>query len=453
MPTPSRKRKRPQLILFRAALFTLAALWGGMAFLTGAVRKHLPAAENRLSMPRPAGCVELTPALNLQKVIDTAPAGSALCLADGFYSGPLVLSKPLTLWGPRAAIVQSTGQGSTLAVTGDDVRLLGFTIRGSGNRFDLNDSALKVTGRNALIQDLHLEGALFGLTAERTSHLVFRGNEITGDLKRPLGLRGDAVRLWETRDSVIDQNHIVGCRDMIIWYSSRNRVSNNVIYGGRYGTHFMYSDHQEVVNNKYYGDIVGVFAMYTHNVTVRNNVVKDSSPSDGMGIGVKDGDNLLVENNVLLNDNTGIYVDASPVTAQVRNRFRRNLIALNATGVVFHATESNSSFDYNDFRANRSVISVEGNGDALSAEWSRNYFDDYQGYDLNHDGLGDLPYELRSFSTEIVDHYPNLAFFRGSPAMGLMEFFSKVFPYLQPKLILRDSNPRVSAGAYPEGAA
>lgn len=74
----------------------------------------------------------------------------------------------------------------------------------------------------------------------------------------------------------------------------------------------------------------------------------------------------------------------------------------------------------------------------------RQLLHDYQGYDLNHDGFGDVPYELRSFSTELIDRHPNLAFFSGSPAMGLMEFFSKVFPYLQPKLILRDSRPRVT---------
>lgn len=93
-----------------------------------------------------------------------------------------------------------------------------------------------------------------------------------------------------------------------------------------------------------------------------------------MGIGVKDSDGLLVRNNLLIGDNTGIYLDASPPNSQLGNRFQQNLIALNNTGVIFHASESNTVFYLNSFRANRAVTSVEGNGDALAVEWSGNYF-------------------------------------------------------------------------------
>jgi nitrous oxidase accessory protein len=387
------------------------------------------------------------PGGGLQQVIDGAPVGSAVCLSPGVYQGPVVISTSLTLWGGRAAVIQSNGQGSTITIHADHVQLLGFTIRGSGNRFDLNDSALKVTGSHILIQGLRLEGVLFGLTAEKSTEVTFRGNDLAGDLQKPLGLRGDAVRLWETRDSIVEGNRITGCRDIIIWYSSHDRVAGNLIYGGRYGTHFMYSDAQEVVGNRYERDVVGIFTMYAHGVVMRHNVIEDSAQYEGMGIGVKDSDGLVAENNLVVHDNTGIYLDASPPSPSLHNDFSRNLIALNHTGVVFHASESNTSFTGNSFRDNQAVASVEGNGNALAVEWNGNFFDDYQGYDLNHDGVGDVPYELRSFSTELVDHYPMLAFFRGSPAMSLMEFSSKVFPYLQPRLMLRDPSPRMKPPA------
>lgn len=191
--------------------------------------------------------------------------------------------------------------------------------------------------------------------------------------------------------------------------------------------------------------------MYAHNINIRGNVIEEASQYDGMGIGVKDSDGLVVQENRLIRDNTGIYLDASPATASRRNVFRENMLLLNNTAVILHATESNTAFTGNIFRANRAIALVEGNGDALSTEWAGNYFDDYQGYDLNHDGTGDIPYELRSFSTDLVQRYPNLALFSGSPAMYLIEFFSKVFPYLQPKLILRDPRPRVAPGAIRSG--
>ncbi len=431
--------------------------WSGLVLLAGmaasygrrpVIRQDAMPAGRSWTTPRPANCQNALPGGGLQQAIDGVPSGSALCLPSGVYQGPVTISRSLTLWGEHTAVIQSNGKGSTITVRADHVQLFGFTIRGSGNRFDLNDSALKVTGSShVLIRDLRLQGALFGLTAEKSADVTFGGNELAGDLQKPLGLRGDAVRLWETRDSTVEGNRISGCRDIIIWYSSHDRVLHNQVYGGRYGTHFMYSDTQEVVGNRYQGDVVGIFAMYAHNIVMHGNTIKDSAQYEGMGMGVKDSDGLLVENNLIVHDNTGIYLDASPASISARNNFSGNVVALNHAGVVFHASESNTRFTGNSFRENQAVAAVEGNGDALGVEWNRNYFDDYQGYDLNHDGVGDVPYELRSFSTELVDHYPALAFFRGSPAMSLMEFSSKVFPYLQPRLMLRDSSPRMKPPA------
>ena len=50
--------------------------------------------------------------------------------------------------------------------------------------------------------------------------------------------------------------------------------------------------------------------------------------------------------------------------------------------------------------------------------WEGNDFDDYAGYDLDRDGYGDLPYELRSLSGALVSQHPALAFFRGAPALA-----------------------------------
>jgi hypothetical protein len=64
-------------------------------------------------------------------------------------------------------------------------------------------------------------------------------------------------------------------------------------------------------------------------------------------------------------------------------------------------------------------VRVDGGGDALGIEWDRNDWDDYRGYDLDGDGVGDVPYELRSLSNELRARYPDLAFFDGSPTVAL----------------------------------
>jgi nitrous oxidase accessory protein len=86
---------------------------------------------------------------------------------------------------------------------------------------------------------------------------------------------------------------------------------------------------------------------------------------------------------------------------------------------------------------------VEGGGDALGIEWDHNDFDDYAGYDLDGDAVGDVPYELRSLSEALVSRYPGLAFFRGSPALAMLSAAGEVLPLFAPKTLLRDAHPGV----------
>ena len=98
----------------------------------------------------------------------------------------------------------------------------------------------------------------------------------------------------------------------------------------------------------------------------------------------------------------------------------------------------------NSFRDNRTQVRVEGRGDALRVEWSRNDFDDYAGYDLDGDGLGDVPHEVRSLSEDLTARFPNLAFFRGAPALSLVELAGQVVPLFRARTLLRDPEPRMS---------
>lgn len=426
-----------------AAVLTLCASLFAVQTGNRHSRRAAPAGGTLRVPPRPSGCSLIAAGAAIQPQLDAAPPSSSLCLQPGHYVGPLVIRRALTLWGPREAVIQSAGEGSTIAVMADRTRLLGFTIHGSGRRFDRNDSGVRVSARHIQVEGLRIENALFGITVEKSEDVTLRGNTISGDSRQSLGLRGDAIRLWETRDSLLEDNLVSYCRDILIWYSERNRLIRNRIIGGRYGTHFMFSKDETVENSLYSGNVVGIFAMYSHDVVVRGSRIWDSTGGDGMGIGIKDSDGLAVMGNALLHDNIGIYLDASPAETSATNAFSGNLLALNMIAVSFHAGEANTIFRSNSFRDNQSVLTVEGQDDALQSQWNGNYYDDYQGYDLDRDGRGDVPYELRSFSTELPGHYPLLAFFAGSPALSVMNFLGRAFPLLQPKLLMIDRSPRM----------
>ena len=84
---------------------------------------------------------------------------------------------------------------------------------------------------------------------------------------------------------------------------------------------------------------------------------------------------------------------------------------------------------------------MEGGGDALGTDWEGNDWDDYAGFDFDGDDIGDVPYELRSLSNELIEKYPDLQFLRGTPALRLTEALSYIVPLLRPQAVLVDKKP------------
>ncbi len=280
---------------------------------------------------------------------------------------------------------------------------------------------------------------------EKSHRVRIRGNEIHGHPDKVLGLRGDGVRLWEVRESTVEHNRVTDSRDVVVWYSPGNRIAHNTVERGRYGTHFMYSHDNDVEANRYIANVVGIFVMYSRGIRIRDNLLARSSGAAGVGLGAKESGNLVVERNRFVANQTGLYLDTSPLDLTAQNRFERNVFRLCDTAIAFHSGVARNGFEDNVFADNRTQVRVDGRGDALDADWQRNWFDDYAGYDLDGDGFGDLPYELRSLSEEWIARYPALAFFRGSPALGLVELVGRVVPIFAPRTLRVDPQPRMRA--------
>lgn len=389
--------------------------------------------------PPPPGCRTVTPRESLQAAIDRGDA--ALCLAAGRYAGPVRIERPVTVWGPRDAVL---GGGRTV-VTMTAGSLLGVTIDGTGGSFDALDSAVKISGHDIRVQGVEIVHTVYGVTVEKSERVAVIGNHIHGDAETALGLRGDTIRVWETHGSTIADNLVEDGRDVVIWYSSGNRIERNRILRGRYGAHFMYSHDNIVRGNELRGGVVGVFAMYSRGLVIDGNVIADAAGAAGMAIGLKESGNLTLEHNQLLHDSIGIYIDTSPLQLGDTLAIRGNTLELDQTAFVFHASAHRMTIEDNDLSDNDAQVRVDGGGTATDIEWRGNYFDDYTGYDLDGDGTGDLPYELRSFTGQLMAEHVDLALFRGTPALGLVDAAAHLDPLFQPELMLSDPHPRMEA--------
>jgi len=196
--------------------------------------------------------------------------------------------------------------------------------------------------------------------------------------------------------------------------------------------------------------------MYSDGVELRRNRIIGSQGATGIGIGLKETSDVVAEDNWIVYCAQGIYLDVSPYEPETTDRFLRNQIAYNGIGVTLHSDWQGNVFEDNDFRGNFVQVAVRGGGSALRNTWSRNYWDDYEGFDRNGDGTGDTPYELRAYGDRIWMETPEASLFRASPLLEVIDFLDRLAPFSNPTLILRDDAPRferkTGAAETPSGA-
>jgi nitrous oxidase accessory protein len=447
------RERRSDGVTRRSRKLRLAALVAGAlagAFALGACRHGsdafgLPAPPTaaRATPSKPACVREVRAGEPVQAALDAVADGAAVCLGPGTHAGPLVIRHPLVLWGPHDAVVKSTGVGTTIDVQCSRVEVLGITVDGSGARYDLLDSAIAVHGDDVRVQGVEILRAVFGVLVNQSNRIRILDNVIHGTEEQAIGLRGDPIRLWETRDSVISGNRVLAGRDVVVWYSSNNRIENNLVSDGRYGTHLMYAHGNLILGNRYERDVVGVFLMYSRNIRLDKNQFLHAEGAAGMGLGFKESGNVRVRDNAFVNNTVNVFMDNSPLHMGDENVFERNVFALGEVGIDFHSSQHHNLFVDNAFQGNTDHVRVDGNGDALGVTWLRNYFDDYAGYDLDGDGFGDVAHEVRRLSGDLVQRSPQLAFLRGTPALWLADVVSSVAPLFPPRKILSDPRPRM----------
>ncbi|WP_319823514.1 nitrous oxide reductase family maturation protein NosD [Thalassovita sp.] len=382
-------------------------------------------------------------AATLQDRIDAAPDGAEIVLEPGVHQGPLVITRPITLDGRGKAVIDGGGQGTVVLLQTDAATLKNLTIRNSGRLHNKVDAGLRIKGNYNVIRDVRIENALFGLDLDQSNNNVFRRNYISSK-DMPLEMRGDSVRIYYSNDNLFEHNHIEHSRDIVIWYSEGNRFYRNRIQHGRYGIHFMYAHKNLIEENEISDCVVGVFMMYANDIVVRGNQILRAWGASGMGVGFKETSGAIVEDNLILGNAVGIYLDPSPWDPDKTNEFNRNQIAYNGVGVEFHTDWVGNNFNHNNFLSNFTQVSVRGRGTALREGWNGNHWDDYAGLNSDRDTVGDTPHEIYMYADRLWMDLPAAAFFRGGVALSALDFIERLAPFSQPRLLVREEHPIVA---------
>jgi len=188
--------------------------------------------------------------------------------------------------------------------------------------------------------------------------------------------------------------------------------------------------------------------MYSRRVHIDGNTIAGNRGPSGFGIGMKDMDDAVITNNLILDNRVGTHLDTSPREVDSTGQFTGNVYAYNDIGVQMMPAVRNNYFVSNSFIENGEQIAVAGGGLLKGNVWTvaeqGNFWSDYAGYDADDDGSGDIVYKSERLFEDLMQREPELRLFVHSPAVNALDFAAKAFPSVRPQPKLEDNSPMMS---------
>jgi nitrous oxidase accessory protein len=381
---------------------------------------------------------------DLAAAIAAAAPGATIVVPPGVYAGPLQIAKPVVLEGQGDPVIDGGGKGDVITISAPNVTLRGFVVRNSGDSLDHEHAGITGLAGQVTLENNRLENVLFGIYLKNAPNSIVRNNLILAKAVE-IGRRGDGIRLWYCDHALVEGNTVRDGRDVIIWYAPHSIVRNNLVEKSRYGLHLMSTDDLLIEANVLRQNSVGIYVMYGNGITMHNNLLYDNRGPSGYGMGLKDVDHFVAEGNRIVSNRVGLYADIAPRSSGITARFAQNLFAYNEIGVMLLPLVQHTVYTNNIFQDNHEQMTVSGGGKLVSNGWSQagrgNYWSDYAGFDVDANGVGDLPYRVQSLYEDLLQSYPELRLFQLSPATQALDLAAQAFPIFQPEPKLVDEHP------------
>ncbi len=379
----------------------------------------------------------------LQEAIDAAPPYATLKLQDGVYEGNIHITKPLTIEGTGENVrLKGDGKGSVVLIRSSNVILKHLRITNSGMDMQKIDAAISMKQvQNCEISYCYIANVLYGIDMDRVNSSVIVHNYITTKTNT-LPLRANGLKLYYAHHNIIKDNIIENVRDVTLNYSHHNLFEENSFRGNRFATHLSLSNDNVFRSNHYNYNSVAMMFMGAQNTKVLGNEILSSNGAAGIGVMIGAVSNFVFKNNRVSFNAKALYIQGQEKAKGMKRYIIGNEISYNGEALHFHASIKDNTITNNKIFSNiNDVVKDAGKNFEDSNVVEYNYWDRYEGFDEDGDGIGDSPFKVYQYADQLWHYNHKVKFFYASPVMTLLNFLSHLAPFIEPNLIMEDTKP------------
>lgn len=372
----------------------------------------------------------------VQQAIQVAATGDTVLVDAGIYHEKnLVINKTIYLIGIDHPVLDGEHKYEIISIKAPGVVVDGFKIMHSGVSSIEDFAGIKIYNtRDVVIKNNILDDTFFGIYSQYGTNCTIEKNTLTAYSKQEQQ-SGNGIHCWKSDSMRIIANTVSGHRDGIYFEFVTNSViwRNTSFENLRYGLHFMFSNNDAYITNIFKNNGAGVAVMFSHHVKMFHNFFEENWGDAAYGLLLKEIADSYIDNNRFTKNTTGIHMEGTSRISMQKNVFENNGWALKIQASCMDIALSNNNFMGNTF-------DVGTNGSLVLNSFDKNYWDKYDGYDLNKDKIGDVPYRPVSMYSMIIEQNPPAMMLFRSFMTALLDKTEKIIPTLTPEN-LKDDHP------------
>jgi len=365
---------------------------------------------------------------NIKNALDKIQNGDTVYVYEGIYKeGNLIINKEVKLIGVNFPVLDGQKKYEVISLKAANTLICGFKIINSGFATLDDPCGIKVYDtRNVTIRDNIFDDNFFAIYLQYCVNCIIKNNTINAYGKEEQQI-GNGIHCWKSDSLQIIGNNVTGHRDgiyfefvtnSIIW---RNISAKNI----RYGLHFMFSNSDSYIGNVFKNNGAGVSVMFTHKVKMINNTFSENWGDAAYGLFLKEISDSYILGNRFTKNTEGIHMEGTS-----RIKVEKNVFESNGWGMKIQASCMDNDIVSNNFIGNTFDIST--NGSLVLNTFNGNYWDKYEGYDLDKNKIGDVPYHPLSLFSVIVENNPPAMLLFRSFMVTLLDKSEKIMPSLTP---------------------